>query len=145
MVGALRFRSPDLAGQAVIRPLFVFVAPIGSEGMARIHTGIGLCAFLLSAGCANDTTPPGLLLRLSAVGTQRRDHVVVRATVTNESTHAVSWDREFSAHLQWGMVNALGQTLAWEKLANLSKPPASEFANRFAPCNRVSHWRTTLS
>ncbi len=100
--------------------------------MARIRTGIGLCAFFLFAGCSNDTTPPGLVLRLSALGTQRRDRVVVRATVTNESTHSAAWDREFSAHMQWKMVNAQGQRLAWEKLGILPRPPASEFKNRFA-------------
>ena len=63
--------------------------------MKRIQLGIGLWSVVAVAGCANDAAPGGSTLQLSVVGSQRRDRVVVRATVTNESRCAVAWDREF--------------------------------------------------
>jgi hypothetical protein len=100
--------------------------------MKRNKLGIGLWSVVVVAGCANDAAPGRSTLQLSVVGSQRRDRVVVRATVTNESRRAVAWDREFCAHMHWKVVTAGGQAIFLEKLASLPNPPASEFKNRFA-------------
>jgi hypothetical protein len=116
----------------------------------RVGVLIGLWACILLTGCsANDPTPtadqanlrgsdptlsglgPGVELRLSTSGDQRRDQIVVTATVTNKSRQLVAWDSEFSVHVHLGVRGDKSDGVEWERLTMAARPTPAESRDRF--------------
>jgi hypothetical protein len=108
------------------------------------------CGALISTGCsANDPTPPSnqagqqanapalpepgprVELRLSPIGEERRDRIVIMATATNKSHRPVAWDRFFSVHLHWSVLGENNEAIAWESSAMASRPTPTDSGNRF--------------
>jgi hypothetical protein len=121
-----------LAKLAVISVCFVLMTcgPVDSEPpIAPWRPAINPAAWPIHSGAARRTA--GLSLRLSASGEQRRDRIVVNATVTNISGSPVSWDREFSVHVGWRVADEKGTAIAQESLESCAKPAPRESQNRF--------------
>jgi hypothetical protein len=132
----------DLSSIASSRPMIVWQWRLGAKEMTRSCIGVSLWSFLVVAGCSTDTRPQDLRLRISAVGAQRRDRIVVRVTATNQSQESVLIDRELSAFMHWELSGVSAPILMWEKLANLEKPPESDFETRFVilkPGESIEH------
>ncbi len=72
-----------------------------------------------------------LELGLSAVGEQKQDRIVVRATVKNISARPVAWDREFAAHVGWLVVDDKRMPLVREHLFFRNTPAPAESRDRF--------------
>jgi hypothetical protein len=120
--------------------------------MKKLRAPLAYGVLAGAIGCAADVPEvpgpdylrqaPLLELKLAAHGEQRRDRIVVRATVINRTDSPISWDREFSAHLRWSISGDQEDSVHVEQVADLDKPPPTEFANRFVrvpPRGSLSH------
>lgn len=99
--------------------------------MSRLIAVVCMFPLCIAAGCAKSGPQEELSIRLSTVGKQRHDHIVVRVTATNTSDHPVACDRELSAYMRWELTGSAALDLPPEKLAMLDKPGDSEFRDRF--------------
>jgi hypothetical protein len=110
--------------------------------MSRLNAVVCMFPLCVAAGCAKSGPQEELSIRLSTVGRQRHDHILVRVTATNTSDHPVVCDRELSAYMQWELITGAVSNLPPQKLAMLDKPRDSDFRDRFTtlqPGDAVVH------
>lgn len=106
----------------------------------------GLLLMLVFSRCTPDARPTGAsqraAIRISASGPQHRERVTITATVVNDSSQPIAWDREFSALMEWRVLRENMQPLERRELAEAKQPETTEFRRRFVvlqPGESCSH------